>query len=437
MQNTPSTTALFFAVIMVGYPIFSMSQEDRVQEKIENITPVSDAIPLAIMTTQYDDAGTAQANTRGMRRKYQVDYERNPQSMLANRSYEEWFLSIGLNDSDPNDERYGIWYDVSNVDRCTLHIFSPQEQYLLVTGRESVWIGNIFNPIDKVQENEKQLNGDSWSRPYSVVNFRVDRTGILIGETTAESSDARLVSFTKTPDGDFCLTVESPKSKSLFVFVPDKEETNTILEFYNQEKNAQLEEPLPGMIRWKVKEFKTPTNIEMPKEFRRWRIKGESPLVARFVSCDGKSVVLEKEDGQQLSIALSQLEWDGASQRYIKLVLTAESGGEETETIRSLDFRPPDNDEPPFILVATPQTKKPVAQVIELQPGEVLNPDGSDVASTVVQSDAEPQAQSSSPTSPPPAAKRGSIVVPVLATLAILALLAGGLWLVIKWKHPF
>ena len=356
MKPTSLTIALLTNLLISVCPTFSAEPEGRPQDKIEKITPVSEEIPVTIKTIRYDVDMKVESETvtEGMRRKYQYDIEYNSSTRRHRLAYNaNWFLSIGLNGSDPNDEQYGIWFDSSDIDRCTLHIFSPQEQYIFIMASNSVWIGNICNPIDKIQELEKRINTSSWYRPGYVLSFgdwMLDRhTGkhrnkILQDEIVESEQIARLVSFTKTPEGGFSLTVESPKSKSLFVFVTDKEWTDQALETYNRLNEEKLETAPPRMVRWKLLEFKQSDVIILPKEFRHWLIRDEHGVdtrEAKYVSNDDKTVTLETRDGQRITITLSQLHWDVASQNYIRFVLTVEAGGEETETIRSLDFRLP------------------------------------------------------------------------------------------------
>ena len=259
MRKSEFTILLLITVIIVTYPAFSIAQEDRVLEKIQKITPTSGMTPVTIKTIRHDvDTTTeSQSVTKGVRRRYRYDLEQNPISLLANSAYEQWFLSVGLNDSDPNDERYGIWLSVNpdeiEDDFFSLHILSPQKQYLVL---EEGTLWNISAPIDKVQELEREINtaNFSWARPYYSVNFSVDSTGILVNEMKESGQRARIVSFTTTMDGDFSFTFESPKSKSFFTFVSDNKAAYASLENYNREHGTNLEAPLQGMMTWTLKE---------------------------------------------------------------------------------------------------------------------------------------------------------------------------------------
>jgi hypothetical protein len=248
--------------------------------------------------------------------------------MLANLDYEKWFLSVGLNGSDPDTQQYGVWFSeyVGGIkDEYYLYIFSQEEQYLLWK-QHAIVIKNICFPVDKTTELEKKFNFEIGSE-YAISIFNLDHTDILKDETEEDAQKVRIVSFSKLKDEDFCLKVESPKSKSIFTFIIDKEWTEMALNTYNRENNAKLEKPLPGMVRWKMKGFTTPAGAKTNKQFRTWFYPGVSDesveIVGKFVSCDGENVVLEKENGQTMTIKLSKLP-SSNDQQYIKLLLEAE-----------------------------------------------------------------------------------------------------------------
>jgi len=349
-------TSLIYVVIVgtmlcVSMPCTKGQEMEKVQERIRQIVPVSDMLPVAITTIRYGNVGNpaleTKTITKGVRQKYKYDFELPLKTPLGNSSYECWFLSIGLNDSEPSAQQYGIWLTEYpggiKDDDYALHIFPPREQYLLWKGGSGFFIKNICNPIDMSTELEKGMNTETRLRPEYAISFYLDHSGILKAETEYDARKAKIVSFNKTPDGGFCLTVESPKSKSVFVFVIDKEATDQALKDHNSQ-HERLKTPPPGMVRWKMNEFMTPAGAKTNKQFRNWFFpseSGEYHHVAKYVSCDGKNVTLEKENGEQITIELTQLRYDSASQNYIKFVLTVEAGGEETEAIRSLDFRLP------------------------------------------------------------------------------------------------
>jgi hypothetical protein len=316
---------------MVVYPPFSMGDEaKKVQETIRTITPISDMIPVIIPTIRYDVDNVkteSQSVTKGTRRKYRYDLEPNPKSMLANLFYEIWFLSVGLNDSDPSAQQYGIWFfeiAFEVKDEYYLYVFSPEEQYLLWK-QHAIVIKNIGTPINKLAELEKQINFDTWIRSEYVVSLGLDPTGILMDEAEDDARNVRIVSFHKEKDDDFCLKVESPKSKSVFTFIIDKKWTEMALNTYNSENNVKLKTPPLEMVRWKMKGFTTPAGTKTNKQFRTWFFpseNGEYEHIAKFIICNGENVILEKKDGQTVTIKRSKL--SGNDQQYIKLLLEAE-----------------------------------------------------------------------------------------------------------------
>jgi hypothetical protein len=325
-------------MILITYPKFSVGYEgDKVQEKIKNINPISDIVPITIKTIQYNDINgivtETQTITKGMCKKYRYDLAYNKKSMLANLFYESWFVSVGLYDSDPNSQQYGIW--VSEDDRKLdkeyyLYILGSKEQYLLCKTTVGIGIKNICEPIDKVVELEKRINSanNAWSGAgYGINVFMWHGISILEDETDKDARKLRIVSFSREKDDGLCVKVESPKSKSIFTFIEDKERTNDIMKFYNRENGTNFTTPLPGMVQWKLKGFTTPPGAKTNKQFRSWFCPGISNefdhIVAKFISCDGKNVVLEKENGQTVTMELSKLV-SGDDQSYIKLFLDAE-----------------------------------------------------------------------------------------------------------------
>jgi len=338
---------MFFAgVFLVAPYTFSAEQEGRWREKILKITPVSDEIPVAIKTIRYDTPNNpvseTKTATKAMRQKYRYDLAPNPnphELKLANSHYERWFLSVGLNDSDPSDQQYGIWLSEYpggiNDDDYSLYIFSSKEQYFLWKGGGGVTIQNINNPINVSSELEKGMNTEMRLRPEYTVSYYLDYSGTLKDEIEDDARKMRIVSFNKTQDDDFCLTVESPKSKSIFVFVTDKEETDLVLDAYNRENEVKLKTAPPRMVCWKMKEFKTPAGAKTNKPFRNWFFpseSGEFHHVAKYVSCDGENVVLEKEDGQRVTVELSKI--SGYDRRFVNAYLEAEKSPQiETSNI--------------------------------------------------------------------------------------------------------
>ena len=320
------------SAVMVSHQTFSVAQEGL---KILKTTPVSAAIPVEIKTVQrvfVNNVETeSQSATKGIRTKYEYELAQNQRGLkLANSHYEKWFLAVGINNSDPDAQRYGIWFSEYfkeiKDDDFSLYVFNLKEHYLLWKAG-GICIKNIYDPVDMLSDLEKTMNTDTWFTPVPI--FRLDRTGILESETEENVQNVKIVSFAKSQDDEdeFCLTVESPKSKSIFVFVSDQKGTDRELEAYNNNNEVKLKVPLPGMMRWKMKEFKTPAGVKTNKQFRTWVFRSEDGGYrhsAKYISSDGRKVVLEKENGQRVTVELSKLEGDG--QEYVKLLLEAEKG---------------------------------------------------------------------------------------------------------------
>jgi hypothetical protein len=325
-------------MISIVYPKFSIGYEgDKVQEKIETINPMSDIVPITIRTIQRNDikgiVTETQTITKGMGRKYWYELEYNKKSLLARRDSELWFISVGLYDSDPNSQQYGVWvneYDRKLGKEYYLFIFGQKEQYLLWKAPTSIVIKNICESSDKVVELEKNINSanNTWSRSeYGIGIFMCDRLSILKDETDADARKLRIVSFSKEKDDGLCLKVESPKSKSIFTFIEDKEMTKNAIELYNRENETNFTTPLPGMVQWKLKGFKIPPGAKTSKQLRTWifPINGKFEHEAKFISSDGNNVILE-EDGKTLTIEMSKL--SEGDQRYVKQFLEAEKPNE-------------------------------------------------------------------------------------------------------------
>ena len=347
------------AILGVFTPIIAGQEAEKLYT-IRKITPVSDAIPVAITTIQCSDSDDAkietQTITRGIRIKYgyELEFHGNRLSLrLANDYYEKWFLSIGLNDSDPNEQRYGMWLaDMPagvefNEKDFILYIFNPKEQYLLVQSQSGFGVKNILAPVDKVAMLEEGLNSVRapvvggvflFHGAHPEIETRHLGYEILHAETDSDARNVKVVSFTKEKDGEFCIEVESPKSKSIFTFVTDREITLEILKEYNNRNKTDHKEPPPERRYWKMVGYTTPPGTTIEKPFRTWRLLSiEDEVVteyrAKFVSRDGKNVVLEKEDGQTITVDWSKM--FESDRQIINMYLEAEKSP-ETETSNPL-----------------------------------------------------------------------------------------------------
>jgi hypothetical protein len=350
MKTTALIITLFICVCLFVSSSFLMGQGgDLVQEKqgifIKQIAPISDATPVTIKTIQYRDINGAitenQTVTKGMSRKYRydIDYNKNYKKLkLANLFYDEWFVSVNLYDSDPNDQKYGYWIsedDGSMSKDICLYVFGQNEQYLVWKTGGGIFMKNIYEPIDKTVELEKRINSNV-RLDYAIDIFGLDMTRILSDEADKDAAKVKIVSFRKEKDNDFCVKVESPKSKSVFTYTVDKERTKAMLELYNRENKTEVKVPLPGTVHWKCVGFKTPGTEKTKKLSRTWflpTLGGDDwHHEATFVSCDGKNVTLD-ENGKKLNIELSQLyTYD---KEYVRLILEAEKPDSDTPAVKT------------------------------------------------------------------------------------------------------